>query len=362
MKKTPLYENHVQLKGKLVDFGGWNLPVQYSSITEEHRAVREEAGLFDVSHMGEFEVSGADAEAFLNYLVTNDVAKLVDGKALYTTMCRENGGIVDDLIIYRLEANDYLVVVNAANIDKDFEWAQSVAKDFDVDLRNASEEYGQIAIQGPKAQGILQKVVNNSLEDIGIFFAKRMKIGGAEALVARTGYTGEDGFEIYCKASDASDIWNATMDAGNSAGLQPCGLGARDTLRLEAALALYGNDIDESTNPLEAGLGWVVKFKKGDFCGREALAAVKETGTKRKLAGLEVDGKMIPRAGYRVLTDSGEECGKVTSGTLSPTLGAPIALAYLPTNLSEGDTVQVEIRNKTISAKVVATPFYRRKK
>lgn len=362
MKKTPLYDAHVKLNGKLVDFGGWNLPVQYSGITDEHKAVRTAAGMFDVSHMGEFEVEGPQAEAFLNYLVTNDVAKLVNGKALYTAMCRQQGEIVDDLIIYRLKENSYLVVVNAANIEKDFQWAETVAKDFDVSLRNASDEYGQIAIQGPKAQAILQKLCTDSLEDIGVFFAKRLSVAGKEALVARTGYTGEDGFEIYCAAGDAMQIWDAAMDAGSNQGLIACGLGARDTLRLEAALMLYGNDIDETTNPLEAGLGWVVKFKKGDFSGRDYLLNVKEAGAERKIRGLKVDGKMIPRTGYEVLDQAENPCGKVTSGTLSPTLGHPIALAYLPSGMQDGEKVLVKIRNKTIAAEIVPTPFYRRKK
>ncbi len=362
MKKTPLYDAHVNHKGKLVDFGGWNLPVQYSSIKEEHEAVRNQAGIFDVSHMGEFEVEGPEAEAYLNTLVTNNVAALVDGKALYTAMCKNDGGIVDDLIIYRLKENSYLVVVNAANIEKDFAWASSVANDFDVSLKNASDEYGQIAIQGPNAQSILQKICSDSLEDIGVFFAKRITVAGASCLVGRTGYTGEDGFEIYCAANDAMKVWDEAIKAGEPLGLKPCGLGARDTLRLEAALMLYGNDIDESTNPLEAGLGWVVKWKKGEFSGRSTLFNAKESGVTRKLKGLKIDGRMIPRTGYDVLDSENKVCGKITSGTLSPTLGHPIALAYLPANMQNGEKVLVQIRNKTIEAEIVPTPFYRRKK
>ncbi len=362
LKKTPLYDAHVRLNGKIVDFGGWNLPVQYSGITDEHNAARNAAGIFDVSHMGELEVEGPQAEEFLNYLVTNNVAKLVNGRALYAAMCRENGKIVDDLIIYRLKERSYLIVVNAANIEKDFAWAESIARNYDVSLRNASDQYGQIAIQGPKALKILQKLCTDSLEDIGVFFAKRLSVAGIEALVARTGYTGEDGFEIYCQSKDAMQIWDSAIDEGAPHGLKPCGLGARDTLRLEAALMLYGNDIDESTHPLEAGLGWVVKWKKGDFSGRDFLVEAKENGLKRTLRGLKVDGKMIPRIGYEVLDSSEIVCGKVTSGTLSPTLGYPIALAYLPAEIQDGEKVLVKIRNKTIAAEIVPTPFYRRKK
>lgn len=362
MKTTPLIEAHRKLNGKLVDFGGWQLPVQYSGIAAEHQAVRTAAGLFDVSHMGEFEVTGPDAGSFLNYLVTNDVAKLVDGKALYTAMCLPSGGIVDDLIIYRKTENDYLVVVNAANIDKDFEWAQSVAQKFNVAVRNASSEYGQIAVQGPLAESILQTIAAENLSEIKTFFSRNISVAGHQVLAARTGYTGENGFELYSPANQTLAIWNAILEAGEDKGLLPCGLGARDTLRLEAALMLYGNDINETTNPLEAGLGWVVKWNKGDFSGRETLAAIQEAGVPRKLFGLAIDGKMIARSGYDVLDADGKTCGTVTSGTLSPTLGFPIALAYLPSNKSLGETVSIAIRNKTVTAEIVSTPFYRRKK
>ena len=363
MKKTPLYQVHVDAGGKLVDFGGWNLPVQYSGIQSEHKAVRTQAGLFDVSHMGEVTVEGPEAEAYLNHVVTNDVARLVDGQALYTVMCRPDGGIVDDLIIYKRNREKFFICVNASNTDKDFAWFQENRGTFKVDLKNLSDQYCQIAVQGPNAPAILQKLVKPELAKLGYFHFVETDVLGKNALIARTGYTGEDGFEIYLPAAHGPAVWKALMETGKPLGLIPCGLGARDTLRLEAALALYGNDIGDDTNPLEAGLGWVVKLQKSEFNGKAVLEKVKQAGTQRKLSGIRMLERVIPRHDYEVFTaDGAKKIGKVTSGTLSPTLDFPIAMAYIDSQHTGDAKVSVKIRDKFYPGEITKLPFYRRKK
>lgn len=366
LKRTPLFETHKQLGARMVPFGGWEMPVQYTSVLEEHRAVREAAGLFDVSHMGEFEVTGPDALALIQRVSTNNAAKLEVGQAQYSFMCRENGTVVDDILVYRLGDDRYWLVVNAGNIQKDWEWVtQALAASGlkDLTLRNISDEVAQIALQGPKAEEILQPLVPGAaLGDIGFYRAKTgVAVAGIETLVlSRTGYTGEDGFELYCRAEDAVTLWNALLAAGQGAGLRPCGLGARDTLRFEAKLPLYGHELSDEITPFEAGLGSFVKLKKGaDFIGREALAALKEKGVSRKLVGLEMVGRGIPREGYPVAKD-GQVVGQITTGSFAPSLGKNLGLAYVPPELSElGTELDVIIRGKAVPARVVETPFYR---
>ncbi len=347
----------------MVDFGGWDLPVQYSGIALEHHAVRTKAGIFDVSHMGEVTVEGPDAEAYLNYVITNDVTKIEPGQALYTVMCRQDGGIVDDLIVYKRSSSQFFICVNAANKDKDFSWFVEQKGSFQVELRDLSSHYAQIALQGPKAHEVLAKILGPDISHLGFFrFLERPLLGQA-SIIARTGYTGEDGFEIYLPADHAPTVWNALMKEGAPLGLVPCGLGARDTLRLEACLALYGNDIDDSTNPVEAGLSWVVKFAKPAFNGKEALVRAKELGVKRKLSGLKLRERAIARHGYEVFTADGKvKIGEVTSGTLSPTLDFPIAMAYINTDHASLAEVSVKVRDRFFPAELVKMPFYRRKK
>ncbi len=360
-KRTPMYHLYKEMGAKCIDFGGWDLPVQFSSIKEEHEAVRTKAGLFDVSHMGEVTVKGDEAEAFLQYLLTNDVSKLEKNQALYTAMCYENGGTVDDLIVYKKDMNDYLLVVNASNTEKDFEWIVSHAPE-GATCENISSEVAQLAIQGPKAESILQKMTETDLTEIGFFkFKDHVELGNVSALVSRTGYTGEDGFEIYCSWNDASVLWEAILEAGKEEGIVPCGLGARDTLRFEAKLPLYGQELTKDISPIEAGIGFAVKVKKeSDFIGKEVLAKQREEGAPRKLSGLEMIDKGIPRSHYPVY--SGDQLiGEVTTGTQSPTLKKNLGLALLNKDYSALDTeVEVEIRGKRRSAKIIKAPFYKR--
>jgi aminomethyltransferase len=360
LRKTPLYEAHRRLNAKLIEFGGWLMPVQYSGIIEEHRAVRTAAGLFDLSHMGEFEVRGLKALDFLQYVTTNDASKLAVGQAHYTFMLYPDGGIVDDLIIYRQADDRYLLVVNASNIEKDLHWLQEtqLLKGFDVAIRDQSFATALISIQGPRSVEILQPQVDIKLDEIAYYHCAQGKVGEAPATIARTGYTGEDGFELFFNRVYAEKIWDLLLNAGKEQGLLPVGLGARDTLRLEAKMALYGNDIDATTNPLEAGLGWAVKMDKGNFCGKTSLLKVKEKGPKRKLVGFEMLDKAIARHGYAVVKD-GKTVGQVTSGAPSPTLGKNIGLAYVPVESSAvGSPLQIMVRDKAAEAKVVKTPFY----
>jgi aminomethyltransferase len=356
LKKTPLNEVEKALGGRMVDFGGWELPVQFSGILEEHEAVRTDVGVFDVSHMGEITVRGPQALDLLQRSTCNDVAKLVDGRAHYTGLLYPNGGFVDDILIYQIAPNDFFIVVNASNSDKGFAWLQQAAQGMDVEVRNRSADYAQLALQGPNAERVLQTMTSIPLGDIKYYHFDRGDVDGAAAIVSRTGYTGEDGFEIYVTPEHAPRILQKLVDAG----VKPCGLGARDTLRLEAKMALYGNDIDDTTTPIEADLAWIVKLDKGDFTGRNVLAREKQEGPRRKLVGFEMVDRGIARHGYPVV-DGGEEIGVVTSGTHSPTLKKSIGLAYLPLDKSaQGTELMILIRGKETRARVVPTPFYKR--
>jgi len=358
LKKTPLHEVEKELGGKMVDFGGWELPVQFSGILEEHEAVRTKVGVFDVSHMGEVTVKGPQALELLQRATCNDVAKLDQGRIHYNGLLYPNGGFVDDILIYQNTPEDFFVVVNASNTDKDFEWLQQSAKDLDVDVKNVSADYAQLAIQGPEAERVLQPMTDVALADIKYYRFANGTVDGAPAIVSRTGYTGEDGFEIYTAPEHAPRILRKLV----AAGVKPCGLGARDTLRLEAKMALYGNDIDQTTTPIEADLGWIVKLDKGEFAGRDILAHEKAEGPKRKLVGFEMVDRGIARHGYPVV-DGSEEIGVITSGTHSPTLKKAIGLAYLPLDKSaQGTEFMVLIRGKETRARVVPTPFYKRAK
>ncbi len=364
MKKTPLNQTHIEAGARMVDFGGWHMPVQYSGLSQEHLAVRTKAGLFDVSHMGEVTVEGAGAEEFLNHLVTNNVSKLSDGQAQYSLMCYENGGVVDDLLVYKRGSGKYLLCINAGNIDKDWDWIRAAAAKYpDVKASNVSDNFSQIAIQGPLATQILQKITNFDLSKIKYYHFAETELLGQPVILSRTGYTGEDGFEIYAPASLGPELWKKLMDAGSPLGLIPAGLGARDTLRTEAKMPLYGHEIDQSSNPLEAGLGWVIKLDKPqNFFGKEALTKAKAAGLKRSLVGLRVLDRGIARQGYEIFdSESRESVGVVTSGTPSPTLGYPIAIGYVKQALqAPGTRLTVKVRDRFFPAEVVPTPFYKR--
>ncbi|WP_312814090.1 glycine cleavage system aminomethyltransferase GcvT [Sedimentibacter sp.] len=361
MKQTPLYENHLELKGKIIDFGGWALPVEYTGILAEHEAVRTKAGLFDVSHMGEITVKGQDAERYIQAIVTNDITVLTDNQIAYTTMCYPDGGVVDDLLVYKNNNEDYLLVVNASNTDKDYEWFKK--NEFgNVTVENVSEKYAQLALQGPNAQDILQKLVTEDLNKIEFYhFLDNIDVGGMKTLVSRTGYTGEDGFELYFASEDGPKMWNLLLEAGKEEGLVPAGLGARDTLRFEACLPLYGHEIDRDITPLEAGLGFCVKLAKDDFIGKESLAEQKAAGLKRKLVGFEMVDRGIPRSHYEVYAD-GNKIGYVTTGSFSPTLKKNIGLALIETVYAkEGTEIEIAVRNRKLKAAVIKKPFYTKK-
>ncbi|MCQ6275936.1 glycine cleavage system aminomethyltransferase GcvT [Bacillus sp. V3B] len=363
LKRTPLFEAYKKYGAKVIDFGGWELPVQFSSILEEHEAVRKEAGLFDVSHMGEVLVEGKDAESYINYLVTNDVTKVRINQAQYTAMCYPDGGTVDDLLVYKLADEKYLLVINASNIEKDCEWMEQHVKG-EVTLQNISGNVAQLAIQGPKAESILQKLTETDLSQIGFFcFAQNVNVDGiTEVLVSRTGYTGEDGFELYLAADKVEALWDKLLEAGKEDGLKPCGLGARDTLRFEARLDLYGQELSSEIGPLEGGIGFAVKTnKESDFIGKDVLKKQREEGLQRKIVGIEVTGRGIPRHGYKVFSAGEEEIGFVTSGTQSPSLKKSLGLALVSAEHAKvGTTLKVEIRNKLVDAVVVKTPFYKK--
>ena len=360
LKRTPLYALHRELGAKMVDFGGWEMPVQYEGILGEHRAVRERVGLFDVSHMGEFELTGSDALPALQSLTPNDVGRLADGRCHYSAFLTERGTFVDDLLVYRRAADSFLVVVNAGNTPKDFQWARAHAKG-DLRLEDKSAAYALIAVQGPLAAALMSRVSDADPSDLPYYGFRDTRVLGRPALVSRTGYTGEDGFEIYLDPQDAEKVFRGLLEAGRPEGVVPCGLGARDTLRLEAKMALYGNDIDDTVTPWEADLGWIVKMKKGDFLGRDALQRQKEEGVPRKLVGFEMLDRGIARHGYPAQTPAGE--GVVTSGTHSPTLGRPIGLALVPSGAQTvGTEFEVDIRGRRARARIVETPFYKRKK
>jgi aminomethyltransferase len=359
LKRTPLYDLHVKTGARMVPFGGWEMPVQYTSIVEEHRGVRNAVGLFDVSHMGEFEIEGPEALAALQRLTTNDVATLAIGQVQYSLLCYPDGGIVDDLTLYRLGPDRFMMTVNAANIDKDWAWVteQSAAIQ-GARWRNISGETGLIAVQGPQAEGLVSRLGDRDMASLGYYRFVAGTVASAPALVSRTGYTGEDGFELYVAAADAPRLWQSLLEAGAADSARPIGLGARDTLRLEMRYALYGNDIDQTTNPVEAGLGWVVKPAKGEFIGRPAVERVRAEGPRRRLVGLEMADRSIARHAYPVIKD-GRAVGVVTSGSYGPSVDRSIALAYVETGLAGvGTELGVEIRGQTRPARVVKTPFH----
>lgn len=363
LKRTSLYEQHRALGARFVEFGGWEMPVQYSGILEEHQAVRTRAGLFDVSHMGEFKVEGDGALAFLQYLVPNDVSRLAIHQVLYTTMCLPNGGTIDDLLIYRLAEHHYMIVVNAANIGRDLAWVQEQSRHFQsVSITDQSDTTALLALQGPLAQEILQPLTQINLASIRYYYCEAGLVDGINCIVSRTGYTGEDGFELYCAPVDGVKLWKDMLAAGKAHELRPTGLGARDTLRLEAGLCLYGHELDEQTNPLEAGLSWTVKLDKDSFIGRDALVAVKEHGPSRKLIGIEMLERGVPRGGY-ALYENDQHIGVLTSGAPGLTIGKNIGMGYVDAaHTAAGSSIQVDIRGKPVAAQVVALPFYKRKK
>ncbi len=360
MKKTKFYGIHEKLGAKIVEFADYLMPIQYSSIISEHKAVRNSAGVFDVSHMGEIFIAGNNAPEFVQYVTVNDSFKLFPGRVQYSAMCYEDGGIVDDLLVYKISEREFMLVVNASNISKDFNWLTENNK-FGVEIINRSDEYSLLAIQGPNSRELLQNICTEKL-NIEYYHFFNAEIEGQETIISRTGYTGELGYEIYFKGSEetAGKIWDKIFEAGRQFDVRPVGLGARDTLRLEMGFCLYGNDIDRTTNPLEAGLGWITKLNKDSFLGKEALLKAKSGGLKRKLVALGSDEKVFPRHGYD-LTADGRKVGTITSGTVSPTLDKPIALGYVEASRAyEGNTINFSIRGREVPAKIVNLPFVKK--
>jgi len=366
LRKTALNDLHRAMGGRMVEFGGWDMPVQYPAGTmAEHLRTRTHAGLFDVSHMGEIDVRGPDAIPFVNRLVSNDATKLVDGQAQYSALTTPEGTVIDDLLVYRLAEDHLLLIVNAGTTDKDWDWIKSHYQNDDVELRNASAEYCQIALQGPDAISILQKLTDVPLSEIKYYHFRYAPVDTVPSIISRTGYTGEDGFEVYAPPDKAEQLWKRILDAGNFGsddGVLPCGLAARNTLRLEAGMCLYGHEIDENTTLLEANLGWIAKLNKTDFIGREALAKQKEAGIKRKLVGFEVTDRGIARDGQDILID--RQCvGRVTSGSPAPFLKKNIGMAYVPVDFADaGQRIQIDVRGKLLAAEIVPLPFYKRAK
>ena len=361
LRTTPLNPVHRALGARMVDFGGWDMPVQYSGIIEEHNAVRTAAGLFDVSHMGEIDIRGPEASRLTDYVTTNAVQKLKLGQAHYSGLLYDHGGFVDDILVHKVADDHYFLCVNSSNQEKDFEHIRA-QNHFDAEVEFSSDRYAQLAIQGPRARDIVQKLTTVDLGSIKYYWFTDGEVLGIPARIAHTGYTGEDGFELYVPPSEAERVWNEILVAGAESGIKPCGLGARNTLRLEAKMALYGHEIDASISPLEADLGWIVKFDKGDFVGRGALLKQKEAGVQRRVVGFEMRGRGIGRDGYEVFLD-GAPAGWVTSGSPSPTLGKNIGLCYLPAaHARPGTNVQIMIRNQAVDAVTVETPFYKRAK
>ncbi|QPJ64048.1 MAG: glycine cleavage system aminomethyltransferase GcvT [Candidatus Nitrohelix vancouverensis] len=358
LKITPLHEIHKELGAKLVPFAGWHMPIQYAGVMEEHLCVRQAVGVFDVSHMGEIDVKGPEAKAFLQYLTTNDLNKMSDGSVLYALMCYENGGVVDDLLIYRYSNEHYFLCVNASNTEKDFRWISEQAGQFKVEIADISAATAQLAVQGRNAEALLQTLSDISLSQIEYYHFKKGKIHNIECIISRTGYTGEDGFELYMDSDSAAGLFKKILADGAAQGLQPIGLGARDTLRLEMAYSLYGNEIDADCNPFEAGLGWVIRLdKEEDFIGKKTLNELKVNGPKRRIVGLKLQTRGVPRSHYKVL-NQGETAGEVTSGGFSPSLNAGIALAYVdPSQAKVGNTLDIEIRNRPFPAQIVKMPF-----
>lgn len=355
VRKTGFYEMHLKHHAKMVEFAGFYMPIQYTSILEEHKKVRTSVGMFDVSHMGEVEISGPQALEFINHIAINDASKIEVNQAQYSAMCYEDGGIVDDLIVYRLK-DRYWLVVNAANTHKDFEWMLQHRID-GVEIKNISDDISQLAVQGKNAEVALQVLTDVDLSAIKFYWFAEGRLADVEMLISRTGYTGEPGFELYFDRQFSEQVWEKIIEAGKPYGLSPIGLGARDSLRLEKKYCLYGNDIDETTNPLEAGLGWITKLDKGDFIGREALLRIKQEGIKRKLIGFEVEGRMIPRHGYEIKKD-GEKVGVITSGAYSPILEKNIGLGYVEiAHANIGEQIDIEHGNRSVAAVIVKTPF-----
>jgi len=366
LKQTPLNAAHRRLGGRMVEFGGWDMPVQYPAGTvEEHLRTRTRAGLFDVSHMGEIEVRGPDAVALVNRLCSNDASRLVDGQAHYSALTTPAGTVVDDLLVYRFAPEHLLLVVNASTTDKDWDWIVSHKKGESVTLANRSADFCQLALQGPEALGILQTLTRSPLEEIKYYHFREGRVDGVQAVISRTGYTGEDGFEVYAAPDRAEQLWEKILDAGRYGtpeGVLPAGLAARNTLRLEAGMALYGHEITEETTLLEANLGWICKLNKGDFTGRDVLARQKEEGVRRKLVGFEVTERGIARDGQAVYVE-GSRVGQVTSGSPAPYLKKNIGMAYVPAgHAGAGQRIQVDVRGRMVGAQVVAVPFYKREK
>jgi len=360
MKKTKFYDIHVILGAKVVEFAGYQMPIQYSSIIGEHKAVRNSVGVFDVSHMGEVFVSGEKALDFVQKITVNDASKLTNGRVQYSAMCYTDGGIVDDILVYRISDTEFMLVINASNIEKDFAWMQE-NNSFGVELKNLSDDYSLLAIQGQNSKKTLEKICDKPL-DLEYYHFFTAKVAGTGMIISRTGYTGELGYEIYFKGDEATatKVWEQVFEAGKEFNIQPIGLAARDSLRLEMGFCLYGNDIDKTTNPLEAGLGWITKLKKPDFIGKNVLLKVKEEGLKRKLVPLSTTEKVFPRHGYELSVD-GKIIGAVTSGTVSPILEKPIALGYVDAEFAkEGTPINFLVRGKEIAAKVVTLPFFKR--
>ena len=358
LKATPLLGLHKELGAKLVPFVGWNMPIQFAGVLSEHICVRERVGLFDVSHMGEIEVKGKDAKKFLQFLLSNNVEKMFDGSILYSLMCYETGGVVDDLLAYRFSENHYFLCVNASNSDKDYDWIARHASSFNVNIKNTSSETSQLALQGPDAKNVLQSLCDISLDDLSYYNFRKGMVNNVESLISRTGYTGEDGFELYLSPEKVSEVFRSLMEQGRSYGVQPIGLGARDTLRIEMGYPLYGNEIDNNPTPLDAGLGWVIKFDKGEFLGRGSLLKQKEQGSpRRKLVGLKLLTRGVPRAHYQVFKN-GESVGEVTSGTFSPTLNTGVGLCYVSSEYSDiGNHLDVKIRDQLVATEVIQLPF-----
>lgn len=361
MKKTPLNSLHKSLGARLIEFGGWEMPVQYQGIISEHLAVRDKAGLFDVSHMGEIFISGPQALRFIQILTINDATTLVDGQIQYTAMCYQNGGVVDDMTLYRFGPERFLCCVNASNIEKNYTWMHQVLKEnglTEVKIENASDRYGQLALQGPEAAGILAPLTSTSLKDIAFYHFQEGEIVGIPAIISRTGYTGEDGFELYVPANRTVELWESLLKAGSERGLVPAGLGCRDTLRLEKKYALYGHEISADITPLEGGLAWITKLDKSEFIGREALVRQKKEGLTRRLVCLVLEEPGVPRQGYPVFLED-KNVGEVTSGTMSPSLRKGIALALVKKDFTAvGKTLQIGIRDKKCSARIIKPPFY----
>ncbi len=360
MKRTTFNNVHKNLGAKLVEFAGFEMPIQYSSIIAEHKAVRNSVGVFDVSHMGEVFVKGEKALDFVQHITVNDASKLFAGRVQYSAMCYEEGGIVDDLLVYRIADDEFMLVINASNIEKDFAWMQKNNK-FGVDLKNESDEYSLLAVQGPNSLKTLQKLTDTQI-NLEYYHFTKLNLAGIDMIFSRTGYTGELGYELYFKGNEkvAEDLWNKIFEAGKEFDIQPVGLAARDSLRLEMGFCLYGNDIDQTTNPLEAGLGWITKLSKQSFIGKDVLVKVKENGLKRKLVAITSDEKTFPRHGYDLSVNT-NKIGAVTSGTVSPMLEKPIAMGYVETQFAEiGSEINFLIRGKEVPAKVVKLPFVKR--